>query len=415
MVKVQHSELLDRFLKYVRMDTRSNEASTTVPSDSKEVDFIANLANELEAIGVQNIRTMADGYLFAEIPSNLNIAVPVIGFIAHVDTADFPSERVNPQIVENYDGHSVIQLNPDYQLDPKQFPNLTHYQGDTLITTDGTTLLGADDKAGVAEIMNMAQFLVQHPAVEHGKIMLAFGPDEEIGTGADHFDVDNFNADFAYTVDGGPLGELEWETFSAAMATVKIQGLNVHPGSAKDTMVNALQVAMDYHAQLPEHDRPEHTTRREGFWHLIKLTGTPEQAQMQYLVRDHDRNQFELRKQKLHTIAEQMNHIFKTSRIQITSKDEYYNMGEILKDNMYPVELASAALKSLAIEPKIEPIRGGTDGSKITFLGLPTPNLFAGGENMHGRYEYISLQVMQKAVDTLLKISELNVLQTREK
>lgn len=410
MIEEQYSELLERFLRYVKVDTRSNEQSTTIPSDSKEVVFLKNLAMELIDLGAINVRTMPDGYLFAEIPSNLNYDVPVIGLISHVDTADFESQNVQPQIIENYDGHSIISLNQDYQLDPNQFPNLNNYQGHTLITTDGTTLLGADDKAGVAEIMTTAQYLIQHPEIKHGKIMLAFGPDEEIGTGADHFDVANFNADFAYTVDGGPLGEIEWETFSAAAATITIQGLNVHPGSAKNTMVNALQVAMDYHAKLPSHDRPEHTANREGFWHLMKLTGTPEVAQMQYLVRDHDRESFEMRKQKLQVIAEEMNHDFGMDRIQIRMKDEYYNMGEILKNNMYPVNLASDALKALNIVPKIEPIRGGTDGSKITFLGLPTPNLFAGGENMHGRYEYVSLQVMHKVVNTLLKISELNIL-----
>ncbi|MCZ9310381.1 peptidase T [Weissella koreensis] len=414
MTDKQYPELLERFLRYVKIDTRSNEYSKTIPSDTKEIYFLKKLAQELIDLGASNVQTMDDGYVFAELPSNLNYDAPVIGLISHVDTADFESKKIQPKIVENYDGHSVITLNQDYQLDPEQFPNLNNYQGHTLITTDGTTLLGADDKAGVAEIMTTAQYLIQHPEVPHGKIMLAFGPDEEIGTGADHFDVKQFKADFAYTVDGGPLGEIEWETFSAAAATITIQGLNVHPGSAKNTMINALQVAMDYHAQLPSHDRPEHTAGREGFWHLIKLTGTPESAQMQYLVRDHERESFELRKQRLKAIANEMNQAFGVERIQIELKDEYYNMGEILKNNMYPVDLAADALKALDIEPKIEPIRGGTDGSKITFLGLPTPNLFAGGENMHGRYEYVSLQVMQKAVDTLLKISELNILKTEK-
>ncbi|KRN74975.1 hypothetical protein IV73_GL000730 [Weissella kandleri] len=401
-------ELVERFLRYVKVNTRSNPNSTTIPSDPKEVAFLNQLKEELVAIGLQHVTTQADGYVFAELPSNLNYSVPTIGLISHVDTADFNAESVHPQIIENYNG-DVIQLNDELTLDPKQFPSLLKYQGQTLITTDGTTLLGADDKAGVAEIMSAAEYLIQHPDIKHGRVMLAFGPDEEIGTGADHFNVQNFGADFAYTVDGGPLGELEWETFSAAAAKVQIQGLNVHPGSAKNLMVNALQVAIDYHNQLPEHDRPENTAGREGFWHLTNLTGTPEHATLEYIVRDHDRTRFNQRKQYLKELAQKMNQSFQTERIQVELNDEYYNMGEVLKDNMYPVKLAQQALEALAIEPIIEPIRGGTDGSKITFLGLPTPNLFAGGENMHGRYEYVSVETMEKAYQSILKIIEINV------
>ncbi len=409
MVETEYPNLVERFVKYVKVNTRSNEESTTVPSDPKEVAFLADLAAELQSIGLENVRTMADGYVFAELAANVAEEVPTIGFISHVDTADFNAENVNPQFVENYDGVSDIKLNDDFKLTTAQFPSLKKYQGHTLITTDGTTLLGADDKAGVAEIVTLAEYLLTHPEIKHGKLVFGFGPDEEIGIGADHFNVAEFGADFAYTVDGGPLGELEWETFSAADARVKIQGLNVHPGSAKDTMINAIQVAFDFHAQLPASDRPEHTEGRKGFWHVINVAGNPEEAELRYIVRDHNRAKFNERKQTLQDIAAKFNEAFREERVTVELHDQYYNMGEILKDDMTPVDLAEQAMKELAIEPIIEPVRGGTDGSKITFLGLPTPNLFAGGENMHGRFEYVSTTVMAQAVDVLLKISELNL------
>ncbi|MBJ7666161.1 peptidase T [Weissella confusa] len=403
-----YPNLVDRFIRYVKVNTRSNEESTTVPSDPKEVAFLADLAEELKGLGLENVRTMADGYVFAELASNIDADVPAVGFISHVDTADFNAEGVNPQFVENYDGESDIKLNDDYTLSPADFPSLKKYKGHTLITTDGTTLLGADDKSGVAEIISAAEYLIAHPEVKHGKVVFGFGPDEEIGIGADNFHVKEFGADFAYTVDGGPLGELEWETFSAAAANIKIQGRNVHPGSAKDTMVNALQVAMDLHAALPAGDRPELTEGRQGFFHILKLNGTPEEAEMSYIIRDHDRIIFEERKQALRDIVEKMNGELGVERIKLDMYDQYYNMGEVLKDDMTSVDLAEATMKALDIEPVIEPVRGGTDGSKITFLGLPTPNLFAGGENMHGRFEYVSTKVMHQAVDTILKIVELN-------
>ncbi|KAA8362543.1 peptidase T [Leuconostoc carnosum] len=405
----KYPELVKRFLKYVAVDTQSDENSTSVPSSPKEIAFLANLTEELKSIGLENVRTMPDGYVFAELSKNSDDDnVPTIGFISHVDTADFNGADIKPQMIDNYDGQSTIQLgHSGYTLNPAEFPSLKKYQGHTLITTDGTTLLGADDKAGVAEIITAAQYLVQHPEVKHGDIRFAFGPDEEIGIGADNFDTKAFGADFAYTIDGGPAGELEWETFSAASTTINIQGRNVHPGTAKDTMVNAIQVAFDFHAQLPENDRPEHTSGREGFWHLMDIKGTPEEAQMRYIVRDHDRTKFEVRKQKLFDIADSLNQYFGEQRVLVTLKDQYYNMGEILKDDMRAVELAEQAMLALNIKPIIEPVRGGTDGSKITFLGLPTPNIFAGGENMHGRFEYISTQVMSQATDTILKIIEL--------
>lgn len=405
----KYPELTDRFLKYVKIDTQSDENSTTVPSSPKEVAFLAELAEELKRIGLENVRTMADGYVFAELSSNIeNANIPTIGFIAHVDTADFNGANVKPQIVADYDGQSVIQLGTSgYELNPSEFPSLKKYVGHTLITTDGTTLLGADDKAGDAEIITAAAYLIAHPEIKHGDLRFAFGPDEEIGIGADNFDVAAFGADFAYTMDGGPLGELEWETFNAAAATINIKGRNVHPGTAKDAMINAIQVAFDFHAELPVHDRPEHTEGVEGFWHVISIEGNPESATMRYIVRDHDRTIFETRKQKLMDIAATFNQKFGEDRISVTLNDQYHNMGEVLKNDMKSVELAEEAMKKLNIKPIIEPVRGGTDGSKITFLGLPTPNIFAGGENMHGRFEYVSTTVMEQATDVILEIVTL--------
>ncbi|KAA8446693.1 peptidase T [Weissella paramesenteroides] len=408
MTEELYPNLVDRFIDYVKINTQSNENSTTIPSDPKEVAFLKDLANELKAIGLENVRTMSDGYVFAELSANIDKQVPTIGFISHVDTADFNSENVQPQFVTDYDGQSEIKLNEDYSLTIEDFPSLKKYAGHTLITTDGTTLLGADDKAGVAEIVSAAEYFIAHPELKHGKLVFAFGPDEEIGIGADNFHVAEFGADFAYTVDGGPLGELEWETFSAASAVVEIQGRNVHPGTAKDTMVNALQVAIDVHNALPAGDRPELTEGREGFFHLLSLSGTPEEARMDYIIRDHDRQEFETRKALMGQIVDRLNSELGTDRITLTLKDQYYNMGEILKDDMTPVDLAAEAMRELDIAPIIEPVRGGTDGSKITFLGLPTPNLFAGGENMHGRYEYVSTKVMAQATDTIIKIATLN-------
>ncbi|MGQ2284037.1 peptidase T [Leuconostoc pseudomesenteroides] len=405
----KYPELTDRFLKYVKIDTQSDENSTTVPSSPKEVAFLAELAEELKHIGLENVRTMPDGYVFAELSSNIdNANVPTIGFIAHVDTADFNGANVKPQIVADYDGQSPIKLGTSgYELNPSEFPSLKKYVGHTLITTDGTTLLGADDKAGDAEIITAAAYLIAHPEIKHGDLRFAFGPDEEIGIGADNFDVTAFGADFAYTMDGGPLGELEWETFNAAAATIDIKGRNVHPGTAKNAMINAIQVAFDFHAELPVHDRPEHTEGVEGFWHVISIEGNPEAATLRYIVRDHDRTIFETRKQKLMDIAATFNQKFGEDRISVTLNDQYYNMGEVLKNDMKSVELAEEAMKKLNIKPIIEPVRGGTDGSKITFLGLPTPNIFAGGENMHGRFEYVSTTVMEQATDVILEIVTL--------
>jgi len=317
---------------------------------------------------------------------------------------------VSPQIIENYDGESTIVLDKEgrFTLNVKDFPNLKNYGGHTLITTDGTTLLGADDKAGIAEIMTAMEILLKNPSIPHGEIKVAFGPDEEIGVGADKFDVEQFNVDFAYTIDGGPLGELQYETFSAAQANITIQGKNVHPGTAKNTMINALQLAIDFHNALPADEVPEKTEGYEGFFHLMALTGSPEEAKMSYIIRDHKRDSFEARKAMITSIQEKMNQQFDQERIQVEMYDQYYNMREIIEKDMSIVDLAEKAMIELEIKPVIEPVRGGTDGSKISYLGIPTPNLFAGGENMHGRFEFVSLQVMEKATDVIVKIAELN-------
>ena len=411
MANEQYEGLLDRFLKYVKTETRSNPAATTVPSDPKETVFLKELAGELEGLGLANVHiNQQSSYLMATIPSNLDYQVPVLGLIAHVDTADFNAHNVNPQIVENYDGHSPIQLDGDgkYQLTVDEFPALRNYQGNTLITTDGSTLLGADDKSGVAEIITLAAYLMAHPEVKHGEIRIGLGPDEEIGTGADHFDVADFGADIAYTVDGGPLGELEYETFNAAQAEIEIEGKDVHTAVAKGTMVNAIQVAIDLHNSLPTHERAERTAGREGFFHLYKFTGTVDHAAMTYIIRDHDRQSFEERKHLLKRIVTGLNTELGADRISMKLYDQYYNLKDALKGHMEVVELAKQAMGNLGITPNIYPIRGGTDGSTISYLGLPTPNLFAGGENMHSRFEYVSLQTMERAVDVLLEIIRLN-------
>jgi tripeptide aminopeptidase len=404
-------KLLTRFLRYVKLNTRSDETSKATPTTQSQVEFAALLADEMREIGLANVHYLpANGYVIGTIPATTAKKVRKIGLIAHLDTADFNAEGVKPQIVENYDGKPIQLGTSGYSLDAKDFPNLANYKGQTLITTDGTTLLGADDKAGIAEIMTAADFLLQHPEIEHGEIRIGFGPDEEIGIGADQFDVADFDVDFAYTIDGGPLGELEYETFNAAGATITISGRNVHPGTAKNQMINALQLANDFHNHLPETARPELTEGREGFYHLASLTGTPEEATMTYIIRDHDRAIFETMKADMLKIADKLNAAYDENRVNIELKDQYYNMAEVIAQDMSIVDLAESAMKNLGITPKIEPVRGGTDGSKISFMGIPTPNIFAGGENMHGRFEFVSLQTMAKAVETILEIVKLNVL-----
>lgn len=406
-----YENLLPRFLKYVTTETRSDATSKTTPSTQTQVAFAKELQKELEELGLSDVHyNESNGFVIATLPSNVDHDVRSIGFIAHMDTADFNAENVDPQIIENYDGESTIKLDKEgkYTLNTKDFPNLKNYAGETLITTDGTTLLGSDDKSGIAEIMTAMEILLKNPTIKHGEIKVAFGPDEEIGVGADKFDVEDFNVDFAYTMDGGPVGELQYETFNAAQAEITIQGKNVHPGTAKDTMINALQLAVDFQNALPADEVPEKTEGTEGFFHLMSLSGSVEEAKMAYIIRDHDRSRFEERKAQLLAVQESLNARFDEPRVHVHLYDQYYNMKEIIEKDMSIIDLAKDAMKAVGITPITEPVRGGTDGSKISYLGIPTPNIFAGGENMHGRYEFVSLQSMMKATDVIVKIAELN-------
>ena len=403
------NQLIDRFIRYVKKETRSDEASTTVPSTPSQIEFLKDLVEELVALGYQDVRlNPKNSFVTATIPATTTKEVPVVGFIAHVDTADFEARNVQPQFHENYDGEAIVlDKEGKFVLSPKDFPNLKNYVGKTLITTDGTTLLGADDKAGVSEIVTAGAYLLAHPEIEHGKIRVAFGPDEEIGRGADLFDVEEFGCDFAYTMDGGPVGELEYESFNAAQAEITIQGKNVHPGTAKDTMVNALEIARQFQNALPEFEVPEHTSGREGFYHLMYANGVVEEAKLVYIIRDHDRTLFEAKKAYLQLVADRLNTSLDSNRISIDMKDQYYNMAEIIEKDFRAVEVAQKAMENLSIMPIIEPIRGGTDGSKISFMGLPTPNIFAGGENFHGRYEFVAVESMEKARDVIIEIAQL--------
>ena len=403
------NQLVDRFIRYVKKETRSDEASTTVPSTPSQTEFLKDLVEELVALGYQDVRlNPKNSFVTATIPATTTKEVPVVGFIAHVDTADFEARNVQPQFHENYDGEAIVlDKEGKFVLSPKDFPNLKNYVGKTLITTDGTTLLGADDKAGVSEIVTAGAYLLAHPEIEHGKIRVAFGPDEEIGRGADLFDVEEFGCDFAYTMDGGPVGELEYESVNAAQAEITFQGKNVHPGTAKDTMVNALELARQFQNALPEFEVPEHTSGREGFYHLMYANGVVEEAKLVYIIRDHDRTLFEAKKAYLQLVADRLNASLDSNRISIEMKDQYYNMAEIIEKDFRAVEVAQKAMENLSITPIIEPIRGGTDGSKISFMGLPTPNIFAGGENFHGRYEFVAVESMEKARDVIIEIAQL--------
>ncbi len=403
------NQLQERFLRYAKKNTRSDAQSDAVPSTSIQTDFLKDIVEELKELGYSDVKLNEhNSFVTATIPSNVDYDVPTIGFISHVDTADFESEAVNPQIHENYDGEDLI-LNQEKNiiLSPKEFPNLKNYIGKTLITTDGTTLLGSDDKSGVAEIITAGAEILANDQIKHGTIRVAFGPDEEIGRGADLFDVEDFGCDFAYTVDGGPVGELQYESFNASQAEITIQGKNVHPGTAKNTMVNALEIARQYQNSLPTHVVPEHTSGREGFIHLVSANGTVEEAKLTYIIRDHDFKLFEDKKNLIQKVADELNHTLKNERVHVELNDQYYNMAEIIEKDFRSVEIAKDAMKQLEIDPIIEPIRGGTDGSKISFMGLPTPNLFAGGENFHGRYEFVAQESMDKAKDVIVKIIEL--------
>lgn len=404
-----YETLKDRFLRYVKFETRSDEKSETIPSTPTQLEFAKILAKELEEIGMENVYVNDACFVNATLPGNVDKEVPVIGFIAHMDTADFNATNVNPKIVENYDGEDIV-LNEakDIVLSVEEFPNLKNYVGKTMITTDGTTLLGADDKAGIVEIVEAMKYLIEHPEIKHGTVKVAFGPDEEIGRGADNFNVEEFGADFAYTMDGGPVGELEYESFNAAGAVFKIKGKSVHPGTAKGKLINASLIAAEIVNSFPADEVPEKTEGYEGFYFLDKINSNCEEAELSYILRDHDREKFEAKKKFAANVAKKINEKYGKELVSVEIKDQYYNMGEIIKDHMNVVEIAKKAMENLGIKPVIEPIRGGTDGSKISFMGLPTPNIFAGGENFHGKYEFVALESMILATDVIVEIVKLN-------
>ncbi|MDG1393803.1 MAG: peptidase T [Flavobacteriaceae bacterium] len=401
--------ILNRFISYVKIDTESDPNSTSTPSTEKQWDLANKLTEELKSIGMQEVSIDKNAYIMATLPSNVSHQVPTIGFVSHFDTSpDFTAAHVNPQIIENYDGSDIV-LNKDENiiLSPDYFEDLLLYKGKTLITTDGTTLLGADDKAGVCEIMSAMEYLIQHPEIEHGTIKVGFTPDEEIGRGAHKFDVKKFGADWAYTMDGSQIGELEYENFNAAGAKIKIKGKIVHPGYAKGKMINSMYYATKFIEALPKNETPEQTEGYEGFYHLLRMEGNVEDTLLHYIVRDHDRKKFETRKQYLIDLVDTLNSEFGSSIFEIEINDQYYNMKEMVVPVMHIVDIAEEAMKALNITPLIKPIRGGTDGSQLSFMGLPCPNIFAGGHNFHGRYEYVPLESILSATEVICKITEL--------
>ncbi|KGR79350.1 peptidase T [Ureibacillus manganicus] len=400
-------KVIERLIRYAKVDTTSNPESTTTPSTEKQFDLLNLLKDELETIGLTEITLDENGYLFATLPANTDKEIPTLGFLAHVDTSpDFSGTNVNPQRIDNYDGGD-IQLPNGLVMSPSYFPNLNNYVGQTLITTDGNTLLGADDKAGIAEIVTAMEYLIEHPEVKHGKIRVAFTPDEEIGRGPHKFDVEKFGADFAYTLDGGPLGELQYESFNAAGAKVTTRGTSVHPGSAKDKMVNAITLAIKFQNEMPENEVPEKTEGYEGFIHLMNFNGHIEEAKLSYIIRDHDREKFEAKKAHMLAVEKKIKEAYGEDAITVEIEDQYYNMGEKILEVKEIVDIAKKALENLNITPVIEPVRGGTDGSQLSYMGLPTPNIFAGGENMHGKYEYVSAETMEQATKVILEIVQL--------
>ncbi|SES24045.1 peptidase T [Psychrobacillus sp. OK032] len=393
--------LIERLSRYAKIDTQSDAASTTCPSTEGQWDLLHVLEKELAEIGLEEITLDENGYLFATLPANTDKDLPTIGFLAHVDTAtDYTGKNVNPQRIDNYDGKD-IKLNASTVMAVKDFPELTNYVGHTLLTTDGTTLLGADDKAGIAIIMTAMEYFVQNPDVKHGKIRVAFNPDEEIGRGPHKFDVEKFGAKFAYTMDGGPLGELQYESFNAAGARVITNGTSVHPGSAKDKMVNSITIATKFQSHMPVDAVPEKTEDYEGFIHLMNFNGDVEKTELGYIIRDHDREKFEAKKQLFLDTAEKIKAEYGEASISVELEDQYYNMGEKITPVMEIVDIARDVMVAQNIEPLIIPVRGGTDGSQLSYMGMPTPNIFTGGENYHGKYEYVSLDVMEKATEVV--------------
>ncbi|MCD2257413.1 peptidase T [Lactobacillus sp. CC-MHH1034] len=405
--RIDTQQLYTDFKQYVQIDTESNDqvAIDTVPSTPGQTELAKVLVHQLTTLGLREVKLNANnGFVTALLPATDSAPIATIGFIAHLDTApDFTGHQVSPQVHPNYDGQPIHFKN-GLVLAPDQFPNLKHYLGQTLITSDGTTLLGVDDKAGIAAIVNALRFLVAHPELKHGPVKVAFGPDEEIGRGADRFDVADFNAKFAYTLDNGLVGEIEYETFNAAQAIINITGTSVHPGEAKGKLVNAITIAEQIDQALPANDRPEYAEGHQGFYLLHHFEGNVDHAQLTYIIRDFDKIAFETRKQRLKNIVTHLNEAFPEPRIKLKLTDQYYNMADIINQDPYPIELAKQALKNLHIQPFIRPFRGGTDGSKLTYLGLPTPNLFNGGENFHGPYEFVTLEAMSQTVATVLEI-----------
>jgi tripeptide aminopeptidase len=400
-------DITERFLNYTKFDTQSSEEGDCVPSTKKQLVFAEYLKKELEAEGLDDVEMDEKGYIYATLKANMRDNVPTIGFIAHYDTSpDCSGADIKPQIVSHYDG-SDIELSPDIMSSPQKFPELLQHVGEDLIVTDGTTLLGADDKAGIAEIVQAMVYLQQHKEIKHGKIRIAFNPDEEIGMGARHFDVERFGCDWAYTMDGGDVGELEFENFNAASAKIVIKGISVHPGYAKDKMVNANRLAAEFIRQLPDDETPEQTEDYQGFYHLTSIQSHVEEARLSYIIRDHDRDRFEDRKRFIERVAREMNERYGEGTVCAEISDQYYNMKEKIDPQMHVIDLVLHAMQEVGVSPKVKPIRGGTDGAQLSFRGLPCPNIFAGGVNFHGPYEFVSIQSMEKAMLVIVKICEL--------
>lgn len=407
MINKQH--LINRFISYVTIDTESNPNSITTPSSKNQWELAHKLVDELKSIGMEEVTLDDNCYVMATLPSNVDFEVPVIGFVSHMDTSpDFNARNVKPQIIENYDGKDIV-LNEKENiiLSPSYFEDLLLYKGQTLIITDGTTLLGADDKAGICEIVSAMEYLIQHPEIKHGKIRICFTPDEEIGRGAHHFDVEKFGADWAYTMDGSQIGELEYENFNAAKAIVTVQGKSVHPGYAKGKMINSQHIATDFINSLPRLEKPEHTEGREGFFHLSSVQGGVDKTVLEYIIRDHDKNIFEARKEMFTKLATEINSQLENNLVTVKLTDQYFNMREKIEPVMHIVDIAEEAMIAAGVTPIIKPIRGGTDGSQLSYMGLPCPNIFAGGHNFHGRYEYLPVESMQKAIEVIVKIANL--------
>ncbi|MEZ4792502.1 MAG: peptidase T [Gelidibacter sp.] len=410
MIPKQH--IINRFISYVTVDTESDPKSDTTPSTAKQWDLAHALTKELISIGMKDVTIDLNAYVMATLPSNVDHDVPTIGFVSHFDTTpDFTGANVKPQIIEKYDGKDImLNIDEDIVLSPDLFDDLLLYKGQTLITTDGTTLLGADDKAGITEIVTAMEYLIQHPEIKHGTIRICFTPDEEIGRGAHKFDVEKFGAAWAYTMDGSQIGELEYENFNAASAVVKVKGKIVHPGYAKGKLINSMYIATEFINSLPELETPEHTEGYQGFFHLSSMEGKVEETVLNYIIRDHDKKHFEARKAMMQNLAEEINSQYEREVITIEIKDQYFNMKEMVKPVMHIVDIAEEAMKQVGVKPIIKPIRGGTDGAQLSYKGLPCPNIFAGGHNFHGRYEYVPVESMVKATEVICKIAELTAL-----